>query len=225
MFIDKIGRFVYFTICWAVFLQLRFWNVEPSGFKAWNNTIMVIMLIVVVIAFPIIMTLYLKRTINSISATTFDLSFEELRINRDRVFYFYFRYLKLMIIALAVSMLYAVTPIAALIVLLALNFIDLLIIICARPFDMKQDDLIGSRWFYPNYPAVYHVTAIIQQVLFFIFEILFLAMAASRDSASSSGYLGLGYAINIFVVLLLVNGIIRLVWGVLKLIQFCYLKR
>ena len=50
-------------------------------------------------------------------------------------------------------------------------------------------------------------------------------MAASRDSASSSAYLGLGYAINIFVVLLLLNGIIRLVWGVLKLIQFGYLRR
>ena len=27
VFIDKVGRFVYFTVCWAVFLQLRFWNV------------------------------------------------------------------------------------------------------------------------------------------------------------------------------------------------------
>ena len=169
VFVDKVGRFVYFTICWAVFLQLRFINVEPTSFRGWNHTIMILMLIFIVIAYPIFMTWYLKRIINTTSSTTFDISFEELRINRERVFYYLFRYLKLMIIAFVVSMLYAVTPIAALIILLILNFTDLLLIACARPFDMKQDDLIGSRWFYPNYPQIYHVTAIIQQVLLFIF--------------------------------------------------------
>ena len=37
--------------------------------------------------------------------------------------------------------------------------------------------------------------------------------------------MGVGYAICAFVIILLLNGLIRLVWGFIKLLQYCYHKR
>ena len=37
--------------------------------------------------------------------------------------------------------------------------------------------------------------------------------------------MGVGYTICAFVIMLLLNGLIRLVWGFIKLLQYCYHKR
>ena len=50
-------------------------------------------------------------------------------------------------------------------------------------------------------------------------------MVGIRSKGSSSAYMGLGYAVCAFAILLLLNGLVRLVWGVLKILQFCYLER
>jgi uncharacterized oligopeptide transporter (OPT) family protein len=46
-----------------------------------------------------------------------------------------------------------------------------------------------------------------------------------RSSASSPAYMGVGYVICAVVILLMLNGLVRLVWGLLKQIQYCYLER
>lgn len=50
-------------------------------------------------------------------------------------------------------------------------------------------------------------------------------MVGVRSKGSSSAYMGLGYTVCAFVILLLLNGLVRLVWGVLKIVQYCYLER
>lgn len=56
-------------------------------------------------------------------------------------------------------------------------------------------------------------------------EIFFLILVGIRNSGSTSAYMGLGYTICVFVILLLLNGLIKLIWGVIKYIQYCYLER
>jgi hypothetical protein len=37
--------------------------------------------------------------------------------------------------------------------------------------------------------------------------------------------MGFGYAVCVFIIILILNGLVRLIWGVLKIIQYCYLER
>lgn len=64
---------------------------------------------------------------------------------------------------------------------------------------------------------------VIQQILFIILEILFLVLYGQRDGSSSSVYMGIGYAICVFVIILLLNGLFRLFWGFMKHAQQCNL--
>lgn len=70
---------------------------------------------------------------------------------------------------------------------------------------------------------MYHKTTIIQQGLFILMEILFLVLYGQRNNSSSSSYMGIGYAICVVVILLLLNGLLRLFWGFMKQAQHCYL--
>jgi len=56
-------------------------------------------------------------------------------------------------------------------------------------------------------------------------EILFLVLYGQRDSAVSTTFMGIGYAICAFVILLLLNGLFRLFWGFMKIAQHCYLEQ
>jgi hypothetical protein len=54
-------------------------------------------------------------------------------------------------------------------------------------------------------------------------EILFLVLYGQRNNSSSSSYMGIGYAICVVVILLLLNGLLRFFWGFMKQAQHCYL--
>jgi hypothetical protein len=56
-------------------------------------------------------------------------------------------------------------------------------------------------------------------------EILWLALYGQRNSASSSAYMGIGYVICAIVILLLLNGLLRLFWGFMKIVQQIHLER
>lgn len=62
-------------------------------------------------------------------------------------------------------------------------------------------------------------------MLFIVLEILFLVLFGQRNGSTSDAYMGIGYAVCVLVILLLVNGLLRLLWGFLKLAQQCHLER
>ena len=168
VFVDKVGRFVYFTVCWACMLQLRFFYKEPTGYHVWTSVLLIVLTLGVII-YPIVMFVWLKRIKDSTSVATFDSTYEELRICRDKLWYYVFRYYKLLVIAFFVTFLFDALGFIAPLILLALHLLDLLIILVGKPFEMKQDPLLGSICFYPNNQTMYHWTAVIQQVVFVIF--------------------------------------------------------
>ena len=48
-----------------------------------------------------------------------------------------------------------------------------------------------------------------------------MVMYGQRDSADTETYFGTGYAACVFVILLLVNGLIRLGWGMISTVEGC----
>ena len=81
MFVDKVGRFCYFTFVWACILQLVFFSNEPQGFHLWNSILMIVIFIGVII-YPIVMFGLLRRGANSLSDATFNTVYEEVRISK-----------------------------------------------------------------------------------------------------------------------------------------------
>lgn len=141
------------------------------------------------------------------------------------MWYYLFRYYKLFFIAVIVAVTYNSTPVIPLLLLIVLNIIDFALIFALKPLGMEQPDLIGAYIAYPQYPRVYHVTTLLQQIFFIVMEIFWLILFGIRNSASSATYMGIGYVICALVIILLVNGLVRLVWGMLKQFQSCYLER
>lgn len=169
------------------------------------------------------MFIYLRKQANSVSAGTFNKIYEDMRVNSEKLFYYLVRYYKLMAIACIIGFLYAASPVIPLIVLMVLNLGDLLLLILTDPLGMVQPELIEATIFYPRYPLIYKWTTIVQQGLFIILEILFLVLYGQRNGSSASSFMGIGYAICVVVILLLINGLFRLFWGFMKQAQHCYL--
>lgn len=167
VFVDKVARFVYFTVCWACVLQLRFFYKEPSGYDGWTIALLIVLSLGVII-YPLVMFVLLRRIRDSTSVATYDSTYEELRISRDTLWYYLFRYYKLLLIAFFVAFLFAAPGYLTPIILAGLHLMDLIIIVGWKPFEMKPDPLLGSICFYPNNQKMYQWTAVIQQVLFFI---------------------------------------------------------
>jgi hypothetical protein len=128
-------------------------------------------------------------------------------------------------IACIIGFLHAGSPIIPLIVLIALNIGDGVVLIFLKPLGMVQKEVIEATTFFPRYPTVYHFTMVVQQALFVIMEILFLVLCGQRTGQSGGSYMGIGYAICVVVILLLLNGLLRLFWGFMKQAQHCYLER
>ena len=224
VFVDKVARFCYFTFAWSCILQLLFFSNEPSGFHTWNSILTVVIFILVII-FPVVMFGLLRRGANSLSDLTFNVVYEDVRINKERIWYYLFRYYKLFLIAIVVAVTYSSSPVIPPIILIILHIIDFGLIFAMKPLGMEQPDLVGAYMFYPKYPKVYHYTMLIQQILFILLEIFWLILFGIRNSADSGTYMGIGYTICAFVILLLLNGLFRLIWGILKILQYCYLER
>ena len=78
--------------------------------------------------------------------------------------------------------------------------------------------------FYNHYPKAYWITSAIQSFLFALLELFILITYAVRDKASNTSYLGLGYFCCAIVIVLLLNGLVRLVWGFIKIVEGCFSK-
>jgi hypothetical protein len=78
--------------------------------------------------------------------------------------------------------------------------------------------------FYNHYPKAYWITSAIQSFLFAFLELFILITYAVRDKASNTSYLGLGYFCCAIVIVLLLNGLLRLVWGFIKIVEGCFSK-
>ena len=46
-------------------------------------------------------------------------------------------------------------------------------------------------------------------------------MYATRNTADTPTYLNIGYAATAFVIMLLVNGLVRLAWGMVSFFEVC----
>ena len=72
------------------------------------------------------------------SDSTFRKKYEDIRIHSNRLFYFIWRYYKLLLIALLIGFLYDSNPVGILIPLIIVHVIDGLIIIFLKPFGIEQ---------------------------------------------------------------------------------------
>jgi hypothetical protein len=73
-------------------------------------------------------------------------------------------------------------------------------------------------------PKAYWITSAIQRFLFAFLELFILISYAARGKASNNSYLGLGYFCCAIVIVLLLNGLVRLVWGFIKILEGCFSK-
>ena len=115
------------------------------------------------------MFIILKRQADGLSDPTFNAAFEELRVDKEKLWYYLVRYYKLLLIAAVIAFTYSTTPAAPLILLIVIHLADAIILIIAKPLGMVQPDVINAVVFYPTYPKLYFVTTIIQQILFILF--------------------------------------------------------
>lgn len=129
----------------------------------------------------------------------------------------------MLVIALLIALVYKGNPLAILIPLIIVHIVDGLIIVGFKPFGLYQEPQLNVC-FYNFYPQVYQVTSALQSFLFAFLELFILIMYAVRDKASNYSYLGLGYFCCAIVVALLVNGLVRLVWGFIKIVEACFSK-
>ena len=73
---------------------------------------------------------------DSVSKNTFEISYEELRVNYNNLGYYLFRYLKLLFIAIIVAVTYSASPFIPLILLIVIHLVDLIWICAKQPFEM-----------------------------------------------------------------------------------------
>lgn len=135
--LDKIIRFAYFSIIWACVLQCTHLSNEPNSFNVWN-TILTIVFFVAVLVYPVVIFLLLRRASSTLSAGTFNKSYEELRVSSESLYYYLVRYYKLVAIACIIGFLHAANPVIPLIVLIVLNLADALLLIFVKPLGMVQ---------------------------------------------------------------------------------------
>jgi hypothetical protein len=72
------------------------------------------------------------------SDSTFRRKYEDIRINSSKLFYFIWRYFKLLLIALLIGLLYDSNPVGILIPLIFVHVIDGLMILFLKPLGMEQ---------------------------------------------------------------------------------------
>lgn len=136
-YIDKFVRFAYFTVIWACVLQFNVFENTPKEFNIWNSVLCVIMFVLFVL-YPIGGFLWLRKMSGEMSDSTFRKKYDDVRIHSNRLFYFVWRYFKLLLIALLIGFLSTSSPVGILIPLIIMHVFDGLIIIFLKPFGMEQ---------------------------------------------------------------------------------------
>ena len=155
---------------------------------------------------------------------SFESAYEGIRLQHGKIIYYFWPYLKLLIIATLVAQLYKTNPLAVLIPLVVIHIADAVLLYVYRPYltdDIHdQEERILSKCS-KRYWTAYWITAIFQSSLFAILEIVLIIMYGTRSAASTASYFSTGYAACAFALLLLINGLVRLGWGVIKAFEVC----
>jgi hypothetical protein len=73
-----------------------------------------------------------------------------------------------------------------------------------------------------SYWKYYRISHIIENVLFIILAIILIIMYARRTTADKGSHMSTGYAFSAFVVMMLINALVRLVWGFIRQFEKCY---
>lgn len=133
-----------------------------------------------------------------------------------------FKYLKWVAIAFLIGQLYKFNPLATLIPLIAIHLLDGLVITFINPYieDMGESERIVSKCT-KYYWIFYRISHIIENALFVILEVIMIIMHASSN-ASKESYLSIGYACCAFIIMMFINGLLRVVWGFIRSFEFCY---
>ena len=124
----------------------------------------------------------------------------------------------MLLISLLIGLVYDGNPLTVLIPLIVVHVVDGVGILGLKPFGMVEArDQLNVK-FYNLYPKAYTITSAIQSFLLALLELFILITYTVRENASNYSYLGLGYTCSAIVIALLVNGLIRLAWGVIKIV-------
>lgn len=131
--------------------------------------------------------------------------------------------MKWLAIAFLIGQLYKANPLAVLIPLMVIHLVDALIIAFRNPYieDSGESERIVGRCtkFYWKY---YQISHIIENVLFFILELVMIIMYGLRSYANKDSYMSVGYACCAFIIMLFVNALTRLVWGFVRIFENCF---
>lgn len=128
-------RFIYFTVCWACVLQFMSFNNSPYTFHAWNSVITIVFAISVIV-YPIAAFILLYKRANLLTNATFLKVYDDLRVDQSRLFYFLFRYYKLLFIACIIGCLYAKSQYIAPCLLMVVNVVDAVLLLVYNPLNM-----------------------------------------------------------------------------------------
>jgi hypothetical protein len=124
---------------------------------------------------------------------------------------------------LIMGLLWNSNPLATLIPLIVLHLVDAILLLVFKPLGMTQVAHLNVC-FYNHYPMAYFITSVIQNFLFILLEIFIVIMYAVRDNSATEVYMALGYTCCGIVVALLLNGIVRMAWGVVKIVEAAVAK-
>ena len=223
VFIDRILRFTFFTVVWAANLQFIYFSSRPTSIRAGSQAICIICFVVFILA-VVAIQIYLYRKAESLRVVSFESAYEGMRLRHGKIIYYFWPYLKLLIIATLVAQLYKANPLAVLIPLVLIHIADAVLLYVYRPYltdDIQDEEEKILSQCSKRYWTAYWIAAIIQSALFAILEIVIIIMYGTRSAASTATYFSTGYAACAFVVLLLINGLVRLGWGIIKAFEVC----
>lgn len=135
---DKVMRFAFFTVVWAANLQFIHFGNLPRPLSIGNSVLCIVMFVFFVL-FPILGQIYLVRKKSTYNESTFRNKYSGIRINRQRILYYFWQYLKLLIIATLIAQLYKSNPLAVLIPLVIIHILDAVLVAVLKPYIRQED--------------------------------------------------------------------------------------
>jgi hypothetical protein len=91
-----------------------------------------------VVGYPIVVGLLLRKYSNNLSDATFNNAYEEIRVDKEKLYYYFIRYYKQLFIAIIISLSYKASPVIPLVLLIIVNAIDAVLLLALKPLGMVQ---------------------------------------------------------------------------------------
>jgi len=99
----------------------------------WNSALCIVMFVAYIV-YVFLGFFYLRNQASYTQDSTFKEKFDGIRIKKDSLWYFVFKYLKWLAIAFIIGQLYKANPLISLIILMVIHLVDALIIIFRNPY-------------------------------------------------------------------------------------------